>query len=245
MPKKTGIDKITQIEDHELFEYDVEVQPILDVLLNKSVEQACLEVEEEHEMEQIKQFKEGYHRRRIAEESEWQQEVKKEIARIKFKNKTLETARDKRKQQFETIQKLQCLNLAKSFLKNNFANSVKLLAEKKHWKDTFKDQLHCEYKDWLYSAVARNLTNKQKAKNEQDAICTAQFSAIGQEKVPIKRKVAYQLDQKERGRLIESKDKRLVHFLFKSGHHQKMSPFARDMFYFIEKENKLEDVTSR
>ena len=28
VPKKTGIDKITQIEDYDLFDYDVEVQPI-------------------------------------------------------------------------------------------------------------------------------------------------------------------------------------------------------------------------
>ena len=47
MPKKTGIDKITQIEDYDLFDYDVEVQPILNVLLNKSIEQATLEVEED------------------------------------------------------------------------------------------------------------------------------------------------------------------------------------------------------
>lgn len=102
-PKKTGIDKITQIEDYELFEYDVEVQPILDVLLNKSIEQATLEVEEEHEMDAIKKYKEDYHKRRMAEESEWQQEVKKEIARIRFKNKTLETARKKQQAQYETI----------------------------------------------------------------------------------------------------------------------------------------------
>ena len=38
VPKKTGIDKITQIEDYDLFEYDVEVQPILNVLLSKTVE---------------------------------------------------------------------------------------------------------------------------------------------------------------------------------------------------------------
>lgn len=199
-PKKTGIDKITQIEDHELFEYDVEVQPILDVLLTKSIEQATLEVEEEHEMAQIKKFKEGYHKRRIAEESEWQQEVIKEIQRIRFKNKTLDTARMKRKQQFETIQKLQCLNLAKTFLANNFVNSVKHLAEKKHWKDTFKDQLHCDFKDWIYGTVARNLENKQKAKTEQDDICKEQFTSISKEKIPIKNAVKYKLDQREKGR---------------------------------------------
>lgn len=154
------------------------MQPILDVLLNKSIEQATLEVEEEHEMDAIKKYKEDYHKRRMAEESEWQQEVKKEIARIRFKNKALETARMKRKQQFETIQKLQCLNMAKTFLKNNFINSVKALAEKKHWKDTFKDQLHCEYKDWLYSSICQNLTNKKSSKVEQDSICKEQFSSI-------------------------------------------------------------------
>jgi hypothetical protein len=41
------------------------------VLLSKTVEQATLEVEQEHEMDAIKKFKEGYHKRRMAEESEW------------------------------------------------------------------------------------------------------------------------------------------------------------------------------
>ena len=54
MPKKSGIDKITQIEDNDLFDYDNEVQPILNVLLNKSIEQAVLEVEEEHELNEIR-----------------------------------------------------------------------------------------------------------------------------------------------------------------------------------------------
>jgi hypothetical protein len=38
VPKKTGINKDTQIEDYDLFDYDREVQPILNVLLTKSVE---------------------------------------------------------------------------------------------------------------------------------------------------------------------------------------------------------------
>ena len=63
MPKKTGIDKITQIEDYDLFDYDREVQPILNVLLTKSVEQALLEVEEETELEEIRKFKSEYHKR--------------------------------------------------------------------------------------------------------------------------------------------------------------------------------------
>ena len=95
MPKKTGIDRITQIEDYDLFEYDREVQPILNVLLSKTVEQAMLEVEEETELEEIRKFKKECQNRKANEHDDWEQEVKKEISRIKQKNKALNNAKKK------------------------------------------------------------------------------------------------------------------------------------------------------
>ena len=82
------------------------MQPILNVLLSKSVDQATLEVEEEQELEEIRKYKYEYHKRRQLEDGDWQQEVKREIQRIKIKNKALENARMKRKQQIETMNKL-------------------------------------------------------------------------------------------------------------------------------------------
>ena len=46
----------------------------VNVLLNKTVEQACLEVEEEHELEAIRKFKFEYHKRRQIEDSEWHED---------------------------------------------------------------------------------------------------------------------------------------------------------------------------
>lgn len=40
------------------------------------------------------------------DDQEWQSEVKREIQRIKIKNKALDNARIKRKQQIETMNKL-------------------------------------------------------------------------------------------------------------------------------------------
>ena len=65
-----------------------------------------LEVEEEHELEEIRKFKYEYHKRRQLEDSDWQSEVKREIQRIKAKNKALDNARRKRKQQIEAMNKL-------------------------------------------------------------------------------------------------------------------------------------------
>jgi len=62
------------------------------------VDQATLEVEEEQELEEIRKYKYEYHKRRQLEDGDWQQEVKREIQRIKIKNKALENARMKRKQ---------------------------------------------------------------------------------------------------------------------------------------------------
>lgn len=109
---------------------------------------------------------------------------------------------------------------------------MKALADKNNWRDTFKDQLHVDYKDWLYNAVEKNLSNKSKAKFEQDSICGTQFTDIGKQKDPIKKKVHYFIEQKERGRAIESKDRRLVHFIFNTQLPSEVSPFARKFEYF-------------
>jgi len=54
-----------------LFDYEREVQPIINVLLTKTVEQALLEVEEETEIEEIKKFKEGCYQRNHEERNGW------------------------------------------------------------------------------------------------------------------------------------------------------------------------------
>jgi hypothetical protein len=41
VPKKTGIDAATQVEDYELFNFDQEVSPILDVIVSKSLEEVA------------------------------------------------------------------------------------------------------------------------------------------------------------------------------------------------------------
>ena len=162
VPKKTGIDKITQIGDYDLFDYDREVQPILNVLLNKSVEQAILEVEEETELQEIRKFKQEYQKRQENNHAQWDQEVKREISLIKQKNKTLNNARAKREQQIKTMHKLQCLNISKKFLSGCFDGTMTQLAEHSFWRDGFKDQLTVAFKDQLLSNV---LTDSQKAQH--------------------------------------------------------------------------------
>ena len=82
--------------------------------------------------------------------------------------------------------------------------------------------------------MAQNLSNKNKSKTFKNGICTDQLNAIGTEKDPIKARVRFNLEQREKSRTIESKDKRVVHFLFNTGLPTKVSPFARKYSRFLD-----------
>jgi len=72
MPVKTGEDKETQIWDGELFNFDYEVEPILQVLIGKSLEQGRMEVLEEEELRVMREEQKRYDELRLAEMMEAQ-----------------------------------------------------------------------------------------------------------------------------------------------------------------------------
>ena len=78
------------------------------------------------------------------------------------------------------------------------------------------------------------MENKSKAQTFKDGIADEQITKIGAEKDPIKKRVRFNLEKKEKFRVIESKDKRIVHFLFKPNVPTRESCFARKYKRFID-----------
>ena len=67
IPMKTGVDAETQIESGEIFDFDLEVEPILEVLVGKTLEQGLMEVLEEKELEAMRKHQENFEQIRNAE----------------------------------------------------------------------------------------------------------------------------------------------------------------------------------
>merc|ERR1719409_2367967 len=63
MPAKVGIDIDTQIEEGDLFDFDVEVEPVLEVIVGKTLEQSMMEVLEEEELESLRRHQEDFEKR--------------------------------------------------------------------------------------------------------------------------------------------------------------------------------------
>ena len=59
-PEKTGIDVETQVEDGDLFNFDIEVEPLVQIILSKTLEDSRREVLEEEEIKEIKEQQEKY-----------------------------------------------------------------------------------------------------------------------------------------------------------------------------------------
>ncbi|XP_034283157.1 radial spoke head protein 3 homolog [Pantherophis guttatus] len=78
IPQKTGVDVATQIEEGELFDFDVEVKPMLEVLVGKTLEQALLEVREEEDLSNLRAHQHVYQELRNAELAEVQRLEEKE-----------------------------------------------------------------------------------------------------------------------------------------------------------------------
>ena len=78
------------------------------------------------------------------------------------------------------------------------------------------------------------ISRSKKSKQFKDGICDEQLTSIGTEKDPIKDRIRRSLEQREKSRQIESKDKRVVHFLFGTGLPTKVSPFARKYAKFLD-----------
>lgn len=129
MPQKTGIDCSTQVEDGELFNFDYEVEPILEVVVWKTMEQALAEVEEEHELEAMRQFKEDFYKRQARVMHEWKAQVDEEWARWHAKEKILELKREEKRREARVLLKIQAANAAKRHLAGLVPNAVRDLQE--------------------------------------------------------------------------------------------------------------------
>ena len=167
--------------------------------------------------------------------------MKREIQLIKQKNKTLNNARQKREQQIKTMHKLQCLNISKRFLSGCFMGTMTQLADHSFWRDGFKDQLTVAYKDQLLSAV---LTDSQKQEHTAEVLDeTIQFrlDEYKRMKERIKSNMFAKQNRREKSRLIESADRRIVHFIFNPGQPSKMSPFTRKFIKFLEGPEELSE----
>uniref|UniRef100_A0A8C3TB15 Radial spoke head 3 n=1 Tax=Chelydra serpentina TaxID=8475 RepID=A0A8C3TB15_CHESE len=116
IPAKTGRDVATQIEEGELFDFDIEVKPMLEVLIGKIIEQALLEVMEEEELANLRAHQYAYEELRNAELAEVQRLEEQERRHREEKERRKNQQSQLLQKQKETSEKIAARAFAQRYL---------------------------------------------------------------------------------------------------------------------------------
>ncbi|TPX45283.1 hypothetical protein SeMB42_g00001 [Synchytrium endobioticum] len=170
IPQKSGTDVSTQILDGELFDFDVEVAPILEVLVGKTLEQALMEVAEEDELESLKKHQAEYESRRAAELAETQRLEEAERRRTEEKRRRLQERERVAELQHQAAARVAARAFANSYLQDLVPSVFDTLTQRGFYGDPVEKEVESQFLPWLTSQVESSLDNYKEAQRVVDDI---------------------------------------------------------------------------
>ena len=106
VPQPRGVDVSTQVGDNDLFDFDVEVEPILQIIVGSTLEKSLAEVIEEMDLEEELQAREVFELVRISERLQCQ--------RVELKDVRQQEERERRQMQNVSREEAAKLNVKRS-----------------------------------------------------------------------------------------------------------------------------------
>eukprot|EP00742_Colponemidia_sp_Colp-10_P000795 GILJ01000862.1.p1 GENE.GILJ01000862.1~~GILJ01000862.1.p1 ORF type:complete len:456 (+),score=102.97 GILJ01000862.1:136-1503(+) len=170
IPKKTGIDASTQIQEGELFDFNFEVRPIVDVLVLKTLEQALMEVEEEDELSSIQSFKDKYHEKQQQTQRELDAMVERERMLLARKEQRVREERDRVQKEQTLVKKLSSLKLSRQYLETVTNSAFRSLYQSGFYPDNRKQVIEQAFMPWLFSQVDKAVHHVDVTRQLVDAV---------------------------------------------------------------------------
>merc|ERR1719161_2015022 len=136
MPAKVGVDVDTQVLEGELFDFDVECEPVLEVLVGKTLEQGMMEVLEEEELASLQRHQEEFERQRNAEMLEVQRMEAAEKRRADEMERRMQQMKAKREQNDTIMRKVLSRSIARGYLGGLKEKTMQQMKAKREQNDT-------------------------------------------------------------------------------------------------------------
>eukprot|EP00047_Mylnosiga_fluctuans_P003282 m.228370 g.228370 ORF g.228370 m.228370 type:complete len:449 (-) comp11733_c0_seq1:110-1456(-) len=170
IPAKSGVDAVTQIENGELFDFDLEVRPILEVLVGKTCEQALMEVMEEEELARLRHHQQQFEELFNAELVETQRREEKARRAREEKDRRVRQARDALQKEKETSEKVAARSFAKNYVSNLVPTVFTSLSTAGYFYDQQEREIETQFLPWLLDNVDARLVQYIQARELLDAI---------------------------------------------------------------------------
>ncbi|KAG5184373.1 radial spoke 3 [Tribonema minus] len=151
---KTGTDAETQVEVGELFDFDAEVEPLLEVLVGKTLELSMLELLEEEELEAVRRRQRAFAAARDAELAEVQRLEAEARRRTAEKQRRLKQAQESRRAREAAAAKVAARSFARTYLSSLNADVFGGLEAEGHFYDPLRREVAEAFMPWLADAGA-------------------------------------------------------------------------------------------
>merc|ERR1711988_875704 len=161
VPIKTGVDKDTQILEVDLFDFELEVEPILDVPVGKALEQSMMEVMEEEELAELRAHQEEFVQLRNAELAETQR--MEEAERRKFEEKERRLAEERERVEKEQVlkDKVAAAAFAKNYMSGIESSVLDRLSKMSYFYDPAEREVEENFMPWLGDLALEKLAKVQ------------------------------------------------------------------------------------
>ncbi|KAM7395216.1 hypothetical protein PAMA_006802 [Pampus argenteus] len=170
IPAKSGKDVQTQIEEGELFDFDREVQPVLEVLVGKTIEQSLLEVMEEEELACLRTQQRAFEELRNAELAEVQRLQEQERRRSEEKERRIAQQKEVLQKEKETAEKIAARAYTQKYLADLLPAVFTSLRSHGYFYDPVEKDIETNFFPWLMSEVNNSLEKRYAARELLDSI---------------------------------------------------------------------------
>merc|ERR1740130_69901 len=176
--RKTGIDVATQIEESDIaqgfvFDFDLEVEPILQIIMGKTIEQAQMEVEEEEELKSIQSRREeldvGNHEKR----SRVRELEAKEIQIWEKKQVKLREERDRVRREVVVTDKVSSVQFVAELLRGMDEHVTDWMDTEGYLKTDDRESIEMDFMPWVMHCVEEKLESEASAATMVDEVLVA------------------------------------------------------------------------
>ncbi|KAK7930516.1 hypothetical protein WMY93_006911 [Mugilogobius chulae] len=170
IPAKSGVDATTQIEDGELFDFDREVQSVLEVLVGKVMEQSLLEVMEEEELACLRAQQRAFEERRDVQLTEVQKLQEQERRHTEEKKRRIAQQNEVLKKEKEIAEKIAARAYTQQYLANLVPSIFTSLRCHGFFVNTVQTDVETNFMPWLMNEISSSLDKRYDARSVLDDI---------------------------------------------------------------------------
>lgn len=182
MPQKTGMDAETQIEPGDLFDFDFEVEPILEVLVGKVLEQGLMEVQEEEELAAMRAHQEHFEQIRNAELIATQRMEEAEKRKMQEKERRLAQERQRVERERTVREKVAACAFARGYLNGLVGTVFQHLRDQGVFFDPVEREVQGSFLPALFDQATAHLSREATARHAVHAIVLQAVRMLRDEK---------------------------------------------------------------